>query len=339
MSPNRQAVVPVVLAALAVLGMGLAAATLDSTYTSDIGTGSGPSDSDEGDEGVGTPSDGAKEPDQESATPEQRESQSPVTIPSVCLTILTQDWVTAIIALGFVGLLWVTYRQFALLGAAFTVYIVGLPLTLGYTFLTRCASASGTSQSPVGQLLKRAGEVAPTAQTPIPPYVLAAVFGIATVAAAVLLVSSTGSQEIEPPSHDDEGEEASLSDIAQAAGAAADRIETTDASVDNAVYRAWNEMTAMLDIATPDSSTAGEFADAAVDAGMRRDDVSGLTQVFEEVRYGGMDPEPREEHALETLRRIEETYGAGSDAGPADAADHAASDDRDDTPPGGGDVA
>jgi hypothetical protein len=79
-------------------------------------------------------------------------------------------------------------------------------------------------------------------------------------------------------------------------------------------------MTQLLDIPDPSTSTAGDFAYSAVEAGMSSEDVDQLTTVFEEVRYGGMDPEPREDLALETLRDIEDTYGGASDvdADPAD---------------------
>lgn len=96
--------------------------------------------------------------------------------------------------------------------------------------------------------------------------------------------------------------------VARAAGRAADRIEEGD-DVDNEVYRAWREMTSLLDIPRPETNTAGEFEAAAVDAGMDPADVHELTALFETVRYGGYDPEPTDERrAIELLRRIENRY-------------------------------
>lgn len=108
--------------------------------------------------------------------------------------------------------------------------------------------------------------------------------------------------------------------VGTAAGAAADRLEETD-EFDNAVYRAWQEMTRPLEVDRPDSSTPREFARAATDAGMDRTDVDELTRLFEDVRYGDAPTTPeREARAIEVLRRIEAEY--------ADASDGDSSDDR-----------
>ena len=109
---------------------------------------------------------------------------------------------------------------------------------------------------------------------------------------------------------DEETTEADLAAVGEAAGAAAERIET-DADVTNEVYRAWVEMTRHLEVAHPDATTADEFAEAAVAAGMASDDVETLTRLFQDVRYGGVDPETRADEAVATLRRIEDTYGNG----------------------------
>jgi hypothetical protein len=74
-------------------------------------------------------------------------------------------------------------------------------------------------------------------------------------------------------------------------------------------------MTEPLSVDHPESSTAGEFAEAAVAAGMAREDVDHLTTLFAAVRYGGAEPTPeRERAAVETLRRIEATYAGEGDA-------------------------
>ncbi|WP_390215270.1 DUF4129 domain-containing protein [Halobaculum halobium] len=82
--------------------------------------------------------------------------------------------------------------------------------------------------------------------------------------------------------------------------------------MENEVYRAWREMTGALAVDNPRSTTPAEFAVAAVDAGMDRDDVDTLTDLFEAVRYGAEPVTPeREREAVDALRRIEETYADG----------------------------
>lgn len=110
--------------------------------------------------------------------------------------------------------------------------------------------------------------------------------------------------------------------IGRAAGRAADRIggDSEDAGsgdgegFENEVYRAWLEMTADLDVERPASSTPGEFADAAIEAGMRPDDVRELTALFEAVRYGGRGATAEREHrARQLFRRIEARYAPEGD--------------------------
>src|SRR5699024_10898172 len=91
-----------------------------------------------------------------------------------------------------------------------------------------------------------------------------------------------------------------------------DRI-TGETTVENEVYRAWHEMTTQLEMENPDSSTPGEFARAATDAGMSRRDVDELTDLFRTVRYGdGTITTDLETRAVAALRRIEETYAEES---------------------------
>jgi len=110
--------------------------------------------------------------------------------------------------------------------------------------------------------------------------------------------------------------DADLDAVGRIAGDAADRIEdaTTPAAADNAIYRAWREMVALLDAPDPQSGTPRQFAVAGVEAGMDPDDVTVLTRTFEEVRYGGAElSEDRRERAVAALRRIEATHGDRSD--------------------------
>lgn len=104
-------------------------------------------------------------------------------------------------------------------------------------------------------------------------------------------------------------------ELADAAGRAADRIDAADADLENEVYRAWFEMTRLLDVDRPETSTPGEFADAATAAGLRDDHVRSLTDLFESVRYGSTESTPEvEARAVEILERIESVYGQSGSA-------------------------
>ncbi|WP_256684582.1 DUF4129 domain-containing protein [Halococcus qingdaonensis] len=98
----------------------------------------------------------------------------------------------------------------------------------------------------------------------------------------------------------------SVAELGRAAGNAADRI-ADDTSTDNEIYRAWREMIEQLNMGNPRSRTPEEFARAATDAGMARENVTELTDVFRAVRYGGTDAtDEREARAVAALRRIED---------------------------------
>ncbi|MFC3958453.1 DUF4129 domain-containing protein [Halovivax cerinus] len=100
--------------------------------------------------------------------------------------------------------------------------------------------------------------------------------------------------------------------VGAAAGRAATQLETTSRrDLENTIYRAWQEMTSLLPVESPDTTTPREFEAAAVDVGLERSDVSDLTDLFEAVRYGSLESTPtREEQAIDILRRIESRYGA-----------------------------
>ncbi|NUC71844.1 DUF4129 domain-containing protein [Haloterrigena sp. SYSU A558-1] len=135
----------------------------------------------------------------------------------------------------------------------------------------------------------------------------------------VLLVTVVGAFAALFYSGDDEGRESAdpvaepddtvqRGELGRAAGEAADRIEAGD-DFENDVYRAWREMTEPLSVDRPDSSTPGEFAAAARDAGLDPSHVDELRTMFEDVRYGDRSvTDDRERRAVELLRRIEATY-------------------------------
>lgn len=98
-------------------------------------------------------------------------------------------------------------------------------------------------------------------------------------------------------------------EIGDVAGRAADRIEDDDA-FSNEVFRAWSEMTSLLEFENPSVATPRDFEQAAMKTGLAQRDVRELTELFEDVRYGNRSPTAeREEQAIELLRRIERTYG------------------------------
>jgi Spy/CpxP family protein refolding chaperone len=100
--------------------------------------------------------------------------------------------------------------------------------------------------------------------------------------------------------------------VGEAAGRAADELDETTLS--NAIFRAWREMTDALDVESPETTTPAEFEERVVAAGIDRADVSTLTDLFREVRYGDAPATPkREDRAREALRRIEDAYAEVSD--------------------------
>jgi hypothetical protein len=142
--------------------------------------------------------------------------------------------------------------------------------------------------------------------SPSLPLGLLAVLGL-VLAGVVLVVrrvqGESGEPGVEEVADPDDDRAAA---VGRAAGRAADRLES--GAADNEVYRAWREMTDLLDVEEPETSTPGEFAEAAVDAGLGGEDVHELTRLFEDVRYGDAPPENYEDRAADVFRRIEAQY-------------------------------
>ena len=215
---------------------------------------------------------------------------------------------------GVVGLLGLIKRRYSTGAALIGLYGLS-PIVLTVYFLgTACPEADDagvgagalTGGSGVGDQLLVGPDVSPV-------WLLVLLGGL-LVAAAAVLVRASGDQTVDIDEEDADREDgADVRDLAAAAGDAADRLEEHEAGVDNAVYRAWWEMTQLLDVPNPDSATPREFAEAAIDLGMDEDDVSELTELFEEVRYGERDPESREDHAVAVFRSIEDEYGVATD--------------------------
>ncbi|WP_134669404.1 DUF4129 domain-containing protein [Halorussus marinus] len=300
---------PVVLALLCVLAIGVAAATLNSAVRTDAGGGFG----------VGSPASDAGSPG--GADPEfslgNGSAGAGLGFDFPCYPVLVEPWAVGLIVAAFALGGYLAYRRLGGIGVVAYALPVGIPLVLAHALLTACLSPS-TSESE-SLLPGGAGNISlPGGGSGVPgsgsgttltdPSVLLLVgLGLALAGAVALLVVSSSGDDADP----DEsvaGPETreDVAAVGRAAGAAADRIEdATD--VDNEVYRAWREMTSHLDVANPDSSTPAEFAAAAVEAGIDREDVEELTALFEEVRYGGESPtDDRERRALDALRSVEE---------------------------------
>lgn len=278
------------VALLGVLAVALGAATLPERVERE--TGAGETGSGSGGGGMSSP-------------PTSDEPVETIDIPIPFLTELLQV-VAVLLFLGF--LVYVYYNREEAVGLI--VGVIGVVLFFFYAFRSLTLSEP-TPEAPFGfdnvtSLGGAAGDgqAAPT-DPAIPPLVI--VVGVA-LAIGLLVVVMTRMQRSTGPDPDDEDDADEMKAVGRAAGRAADRLED-EAEADNEIYRAWVEMTDLLNLAKPARKTPGEFATAAVDAGMDADDVSELTRLFEEVRYGEHEPTSADEQrAIEIFRRIEAAY-------------------------------
>jgi len=236
-----------------------------------------------------------------------------------CIEPLSAWYGTAIYFGAFLGVIYLIKRAYSFGAAILGMYAVA-PVAFTAYFLgtARCVSVEtgGPGNNGVADAIT---DVAGSSllSPDVSPVVIAAVFGIALVAVAAVLFRASGDQTVTTlgEEEDDTGEQPDVADLAAAAGEAAERLQEHDADVDNEVYRAWWEMTSLLNVPRPDSATPGEFADAAIEAGLDESHVDDLTTLFEEVRYGRRDPKSREERAIAIFQEIETAYG---DAGGGD---------------------
>jgi len=317
---QRDAVAAVLLALLAVVALGVAAATLDSAVS--LGGG-----------GFGGAGD-AGGADGQSA--DLGASPSPsgggaLSIPPACYEFLREPPALAAFAAVLLGFAAFVYRDTgSRLAAGAVVGSLGIPVAALGWLLSACrpadqgiefalgAAAGESGVLPeggggLGGLGGGGGEGAASA----PELLLALVVIAALVASVAVLLGAGGDDEptdgeaTAESGGDDEPEDPDLREVGRTAGTAADRIERSDA--DNGVYRAWRDMTEALDVERPASATPAEFAAAAVDAGVDEEPVADLTAVFERVRYGGEEATAeRERRAAEALRRIEERHGGAA---------------------------
>ncbi len=320
---KRQTLVAVLLALLAVVALGVAAATLDSAVTSDGGG-----------IGTGAPSDtGPSETTDRTSPTTTPGGEIDLSVPAICYPSLREPPALLLFGLALVAVGGLVYRD---TGSAFAGVVVatalGVPTSVVVLLLSLCRPLEppegidlGLGGNENGTLPEGGGGDGGvgfgdgSGGVSTPEILFVAVVVLALVASLLVLLATAGDDAgtERPDGSEREAPEASdpsLAALARTAGEAADRIETAEGG--NEVYRAWREMTEVLDVDRPASSTPSEFADAAVAAGVAEEPVARLTDVFERVRYGGEDPtDDRERRAVEALRRIEETHGEGDATG------------------------
>lgn len=288
---DRRTVQIALVAGLGILAIGLAAATLTSSVSPEHGVGGGSPGSGDGDaDGIG-------------GSPPVADDRPVdfVDVPFASELLLFLVVLAAIVLVGYAVLHW---REAVAL-------ILGLAVVTGIVLLLvdHLSQRSTSEESMTGGLLP--GEGGGTGGmggggSPSVALLVALVLGLGVLVAAALAVSSsnrstsTTSDELVDPSE--------TTRIGRAAGRAADRIEAGN-DVDNDVYRAWEEMTELLDVSDPETTTPGEFSSVAIETGMDPEHVGELTRLFEDVRYGGYTPtDERERRAIRVFRQIERTH-------------------------------
>jgi len=287
------------IAGLAVLAVAVAAATLDSTVLPEGGGASGPG-------GGGGSGDGGLLPPPRTGPPPGETVQVPFL--TEVLTALAVVAALAFVAYAFV------YRRESLGLVLAGVVLLGLLVLLSQFVSPPARPPSSPPMEPGnGSVLGGGGSSSgsnATRRSP-PSQLLLVVFGLALVGAVLAAFRSTSEGEDDDSRGESSRGGGGAAAVGRAAGRAAERLDE-EATVDNEVYRTWREMTELLDVDDPDTSTPGEFADAAVEAGLDCEDVDELTRLFEDVRYGAeRASDDHERRAVAVFRRIEERYAGG----------------------------
>ena len=310
---KRDTLAAVLLALLAVVALGVAAATLDSAVSLGGGGFGGAGD------GGGTGGEGGDVG--MSPTPS---GGSVISLPPVCYEFLREPPALLAFAAALLALSALFYRDTgSALATGIVVGALGAPVAVLGWLLSTCRPAGDGFEFALGLVGPGEGGILPEGggggglgsgegAASTPELLFALVVVAALVASVLVLLGAAGDDEPGPDEaaagSDDEPDEPDLRAVGRVAGEAAERIERSDA--DNEVYRAWRDMTEALDVDRPASSTPAEFAAAAVDAGVDEEPVAELTAVFERVRYGGEEATAeRERRAAAALRRIEERHG------------------------------
>jgi hypothetical protein len=292
---EQSRVVTGVLAVLCVLAVSLTGVTLPATVQTNPGTGDGAGLAGPGDgEGIGVAQSGARSGGPAADIPGVEWILSLLAVLALVLVVLyvfvywRRAFPVLFGVLGFVGLAWL-----------FAQLLSGRGRDSGFGGGAVAGTLSTVNGGGGGT-----GYAVPTVlATAIAGLTLLALVAVAVVVLRDEIASGTTDAPSEPTQED-------LAAVGAAAGRAARSIER-EASLDNAIYRAWNDMTRLLDVREPASSTPREFERAAMDAGMDHRDVSELTTLFRRVRYGGEPPdEQAEQQAIDLLETIESRYGS-----------------------------
>jgi len=330
-SSVRSRALPLILGLLTITSIGMAAATLDtaepvgSSGDSTIITPPDPQDFDPGD------------PQQNPGNAEGGGVSGGGGIDlqlSYCIDFLASSLGTSLVVVGFLGIVAGLFYRYNFATALLGGWTILPPILLVYFLLTNCDTGGGSNRGEGGPGVPNVGE-SPISGVEVPPWAMGVVVGGVLIGAVAMLYYSANSEEVvRPEAEDEEDEGPGLDAFAAAAGRAADRIEKHNAAVDNAVYRAWLEMTDLLDVENRDTYSPTEFAEEAIGLGMSEEDVSELTTLFNEVRYAGRDAGAREDRAVSVLRNIESEYGAEAsidEVADDAAADETTSDDTDES--------
>lgn len=289
---KRKTLLAVAVAAMGMVAIAIAAATLEDRWYPTA----------EGEDGPGL---GNEQPPEESAPPE------PVDITWIpYLNEIVTVLVLALIAITVIYLI-INYREYlpVLLGFAVIIGIMAFILLHGRPefdheesdedgeFFNDSLGGDGGGAPPEGQI------------DWLPVTAILGILGLILLAAIAMSVRGSGIQVDQPTDKETAaGSGAVAADLGAAAGRAADRIEASE-GYENDVYRAWAEMTDLLDLQNPEVATPGDFAAEAVEAGLAPTDVRDLTRLFEAVRYGDRPAnDSRERRAVSLLRRIEDRY-------------------------------
>lgn len=259
------------------------------------------------------------------------DSPAPPSVGGEVIPVSVAPWFVSLVILAFVALALpsvLALRGRHVLAGAAVVLVLGSLVALVYVLAdpSNLQPPEMPSEQPPAVengTVNGTGGSADGGGSPLSSLLPLGVVGLVLVVAVVVVhqVSAGGDvgtlasdPGVETEERDDEG----TGDIARAAGRAADRLaDETAPDRSNAVYEAWHEMTTAVDGPDPATATPGEFADAAVAAGMNDGDVGEITALFEAVRYGSEPPtDALERRAVEALRRIEDAHATGGDAGP-----------------------
>lgn len=277
-------------------------------------------------DGFGPPADWLDDPDDDGGIgiPDDNGANGGSLMPPggvLCFPVLFQLNVQLLL-IGLValvgGIIW--WRENFVVAAAILGGTLPLFITVYLALLAACRVDSDTDEAFDGGIFGIAREasnetVGPAIEATTDPLVLILILAAIGLLAVGLVVLRDDIDGRDPPTFEEAAEEEPIEQaaIAHIAGKAARRLDSQDldgADIDNEIYRAWLEMTQLLELDNHETATPGEFADEAVDVGMDPDDVGALTELFESVRYGGHPATAqREETAIQVLRRIERTYG------------------------------